>query len=67
MSVQHKVTTVLQTVYALMWKVHFNVHVNQDLQEMAKHVVVGYGVYSFCHYLTIFRILFCKCNNNIFK
>ena len=44
MNVQHKVTTVLQTVYALMWKVHFNVHVNQDLQEMAKHVVVGYGV-----------------------
>ena len=44
MNVQHKVTTVLQTVYALMWKVHFNVHVNQDLQEMAKHVVVSYGV-----------------------
>lgn len=54
MSVQHKVTTVLLTVYALMWKVHFNVHVNQDLQEMAKHVVVGYGV----------RILFLPLLNN---
>ena len=37
----HKLMTVLQMVHALMWKDHFNVNVNQALQEMEKHVVVG--------------------------
>ena len=41
MSVQHKLTTVLQMVYALMLKDHFNVNVNQVLRGMEKHVVVG--------------------------
>ena len=41
MSVQHKLTTVLQMVYALMRKDHFNVNVNQALRGMEKHVVVG--------------------------
>ena len=42
--------------------------ISKDLQEMAKHVVVGYGVRMlFLPLLNNFRILFCKCNNNISK
>ena len=41
MSAHHKLTTVLQMVYAQMLKDPFNVNVNQDLQEMAKRVMVG--------------------------
>ena len=41
MSAQHKLTTVLQMAYALMWTDHFNVYANQDLQEMEKRAVVG--------------------------
>ena len=43
MSVQHKLTTVLQMVYALMRKDHFNVNVNQALRGMEKHVYVVVG------------------------
>ena len=41
MSAQHKLTTVLQMAYALMWTDRFNVYANQDLQEMEKRAVVG--------------------------
>ena len=41
MSAHHKLTTVLQMVYAQMWKDLFSVNVSQDLQEMAKPVLVG--------------------------
>ena len=41
MSAHHKLTTVRQMVYAQMWKDPFSVNVNQDLQEMAKPVMVG--------------------------
>ena len=41
MSAHHKLTTVLQMVYAQMWKDPFSVNVSQDLQEMAKPVLVG--------------------------
>ena len=42
MSVQHRVTTVLQMGCALMLTDLFNVNANKDLLEMAKHVMVGY-------------------------
>ena len=41
MSAHHKLTTALQMVYAQMWKDPFSVNVSQDLQEMAKPVLVG--------------------------
>ena len=40
MSAHHKLMTVLQMVYAQMWKDPFSVNVSPDLQEMAKPVMV---------------------------
>ena len=41
MSAHHKLTTVLQMVYAQMWKDPFRVNASQDLQDMANLVMVG--------------------------
>ena len=41
MNVQHRLTTVLQMAFALMWRDPFSVNVNQDLQGMEKHARVG--------------------------
>ena len=37
----HKLTTVLQTANALIWKDLFNANANRDLQEMGKHALVS--------------------------
>ena len=49
MSAQHKLTTVLQMAYALMWTDHFNVYANQNLQEMEKPRSSGRKRIQTCH------------------
>ena len=44
-----RITTAPYMLYALTWKDHLNVNANQDLQEMEKHVMVGYGGWSLTH------------------
>ena len=47
-SVQQRFTTALPKEYALIMMDHFNVNVNQDLQEMVKLVVVSNGTVEVC-------------------
>ena len=47
-SAQHRFTTALPMEYALIMTDHFNVNVNQDLQEMVKLVVVSNRMVEVC-------------------
>ena len=47
-SAQHRFTTGLPMEYALIMTDHFNVNVNQDLQEMVKLVVVSNRMVEVC-------------------
>ena len=47
-SAQHRFTTALPMEYTLIMTDHFNVNVNQDLQEMVKLVVVSNRMVEVC-------------------